>query len=240
MSGFSFQYFCNCVAILHESFWGFVWVFFNLFYQSEIARPDVSLCWGWLQPQWQWERTEVRMKVHHRHIWLMPPTVSMRWDLCPRADGCYSVCTGWAPDTGETLESLCKVVREETKSKLDWPQPLGVDPRSWGFSTWKKPPRSAVKAVHLCSCSVEIWACRRSNGLCESGAYWFFSRQLSLLLLCFPSFWELGKLVTQSWTVDGSWAAAWKENGWRERWRSKKGWVKTVKEIQSLVRDKLA
>ena len=110
------------------------------------------------------------------------------------------------------MEFLCKVVREDGGSKLDWPQPLGVDPRSWGFSTRKKPPRSGVKPVRLQSCSVEIWACRQSNGLCESGAYWFFSGQLSPLLV-FSFFLGAGKVghtvMDNRWflgsSVEGEW-----------------------------------
>lgn len=177
MTGFSFQYFCNCVAILHESFLGVCLVFFFkpvLSKQSEIARPDVSLCWGWLESQWQQERTEVRTKAHHqpprpasasRCSREMRPVPTGRW---------LPFGVSWAPDAGEMLESLCKVVGKDRGCKLDWPQLLGVDSRPWGFGTWKKPPRSTVKAVHLHSCSVEVWACRRGNGLCESGAYWFF------------------------------------------------------------------
>lgn len=236
MTGFSFQYFCNCVAILHESFLGGLFGFFfkNPFYQSRVRLSGQT--YPFVEDGWSLSDSGRRLKSGRKpttdcRIWLLPPAVPVRWDLCLQAGGCRLECTGWAPDAGETLESLCKVVGKDRGCKLDWPQLLGVDSRSWGFGTWKKPPRSAVKAVHLHSCSVEVWACRRGNGLCESGAYWFFSSQLSTIISCFPSFWELGKLVTRSWTTDGSWATAWRESGWRERERSEKGWVKTGKEI---------
>lgn len=219
MSGFSFQYFCNGVVILCQSFW---WVFFHLFYQNRVTLPGQM--YPFVEDGCSLGDSGRGLKSGGKPttdlwVFLLPPAVSTRWDLGPRAGSCHSVCIGWPPDAGGTLESLCKAVKEDGGRKLDWPQPLGVDPRPWGLSTWKKPPRSVVKAVHLHSCSVEIWACRRSNGFCGRGAYWFFSRQLSPLLLCFPSFWELGKLVRQSWTTDSSWSAAWRENDRRERWR---------------------
>lgn len=59
----------------------------------------------------------------------------------------------------------------------------------------------------------------------------FYSRGFFTVLWCFPSLWELWKLVTQPWTIDGSWPAAWMENGWRERWRRV---VFKLKEIEFL------
>lgn len=76
----------------------------------------------------------------------------------------------------------------------------------------KKPPRNVMRAEHLCS--VEIWACRQRNGLCESGDIVFFQRTFFHNTLVF-SF----SLEVKVGHIDGSWPSAWKENGWRERWR---------------------
>lgn len=93
----------------------------------------------------------------------------------------------------------------------------------------KKPPRNVMRAEHLCS--VEIWACRQRNGLCESGAIVFsadvFSQYSGVFLLSGSESWSHRWFLASS--VEGQWLKG----------EVKKGCVETVKEIESLVRGRL-
>lgn len=79
---------------------GVVWPFFlTCVTESEIVRPDVALCSGWLQSQGEWERTEVRTDPNTTVSGLC---LLLFLGMRPVPMGC-SVCMSWASDAAGML-----------------------------------------------------------------------------------------------------------------------------------------
>lgn len=141
------------------------------------------------------------------------------------------LCSGWLQSQGEWERTEVRTDPTTTVASISCCFYCRTRPVCTGCSVctgWASDAAEMLEQSHLgmwwklstSACAV-WWAGHAGKGMARVKVVPidFFSSRFFTMLRCFPSLWELWKLVTQPWITDGSWLAAWVDNGWRERWR---------------------